>query len=264
MSVFVIANTPQTELYVTDKLHGHLDTVVFQSGNSKPRKILVYLPPQYSRNTDIKFPVLYLLHGLNGNESSWNDRGRAMQILDNLILMHKAAPMIMVMPDANPECLIDQKENVGLFKNILLYPAWNNLEFEHCYPQMDSLLSSIYRFSDKPGDRAVAGLSAGAKQAATLANMYDSTFSTIGLFSPVVKRRHLPKTNFSKYWIGGGTGDFFHFQINGFRKKLQRNHIPYTMYNSTGGHTWRNWRVYFTEFAQTLFLNSTLSQQVDK
>jgi enterochelin esterase family protein len=71
----------------------------------------------------------------------------------------------------------------------------------------------------------------------------------------VVGGKQLPNNNYAYYWIGGGTADFFHHRINKFRKRMQRKHILYTMYNTKGGHTWRNWRVYFTEYAQTLFWN---------
>lgn len=255
MSVFIIAGTPQTNLYILDSLRGKLDTIVFQNPNEKkPRRILVYTPPQYRDGQD-EFPVLYLLHGLNGNETAWEDRGRAVLSLDNLIAMRKAKPMILVMPDANPEDVIGTKENLSLMKNIFLYPSWNRLDFERGFPAMDDFLSGLYRFAPRLGGRAVAGLSAGAKQSCNMANMYDSTFVAVGLFSPVVSRKQIPNSNFSRYWIGGGVGDLFHYRINGFRKKLQRRHIPYTMYNTVGGHTWRNWRVYFTEFVQTLFWN---------
>lgn len=252
MSVFVLNGTLQTDLYVSNPMHGRMDTLVFQSANEeKPRRVIVYTPPHYSKS--VSYPVLYLLHGLNGNETAWNDRGRAAQILDNLIIKEKAKPMILVMPDANPVCLISQKEEVGLFKNILLYHTWNKMEFEKCYPEIDSFLSRRYPFSQRPGHRAVAGLSAGAKQSANLANLYDSTFSSIGLFSPVVGKKQLPQSTYSQYWISGGTGDLFHYRINIFCKKMQRKHVPYTMYSSAGGHTWRNWRVYFSEYVQTLF-----------
>ena len=252
MSVFILNGTPQTDLYVCNPMHGRMDTLVFQSANEeKPRRVIVYTPPHYSES--ISYPVLYLLHGLNGNETAWNDRGRAAQILVNLIIQKKAKPMILVMPDANPVCLISQKEEVGLFKNILLYHTWNKMEFEKCYPEIDSFLSERYSFSARPGHCAVAGLSAGAKQSANLANLYDSTFSSIGMFSPVVGKKQLPQSTFSQYWISGGTCDLFHFRINKFCKKMQRKHVPYTMYSSAGGHTWRNWRVYFSEYVQTLF-----------
>ena len=252
MSVFILNGTTQTNLYVSNPMHGRMDTLVFQSANEeKPRRVIVYTPPHYSES--VSYPVLYLLHGLNGNETAWNDRGRAAQILDNLIVQEKAKPMILVMPDANPVCLISQKEEVGLFKNILLYHTWNKMEFEKCYPEIDSFLSRRYSFSQRPGHRAVAGLSAGAKQSANLANLYDSTFSSIGLFSPVVGKKQLPQSTYSQYWISGGTGDLFHYRINKFCKKMQRKHVPYTMYSSAGGHTWRNWRVYFSEYVRTLF-----------
>lgn len=255
MSVFIIGGSPQTDLYVNDTLQGHLDTLLFQShSGAKSRLIIVYTPPQYAANSET-YPVLYLLHGLNGNETAWIDRGRAVQSLDNLIAQHKAKPMILVMPDANPEALIGTKNNHSLLKNILSYPAWGKREFEKSFLEMDEFLSSRYRFSPRLGGRAAAGLSAGAKQSCNLANMYDSTFVSVGLFSPVVGHKQMPVSNFSKYWIGGGSGDLFHYRINGFRKKLQRKHIPYTMYNTVGGHTWRNWRVYFSEYVRTLFWN---------
>ncbi len=252
MSVFTVGGSSQTDLYVSNPMRGKMDTLVFQSRNEeKPRRVIVYTPPHYSENQS--YPVLYLLHGLNGSETAWNDRGRAAQILDNLIVQEKANPMILVMPDANPRCLIGQREDVSLFKNLLLYSSWDKMEFEKCYPEMDSLLSSRYRFSTRAGCRAVAGLSAGAKQSANLANLYDSTFSSVGLFSPVVGKKQLPKNTFSQYWISSGTGDLFRLQINKFCKKMQRKHVPYTMYSSAGGHTWRNWRVYFSEYVRTLF-----------
>ena len=254
MSVFIVGGTPQTNLYVSDTLQGHLDTLLFQSPGAKSRRIIVYTPAQYTADGEA-YPVLYLLHGLNGNESAWIDRGRAVQSLDNLIAMHKAKPMILVMPDANPEALIGTKNNQSLLKNILLYPAWGKREFENTFPEMDDFLSGFYRFAPRLGGRAVAGLSAGAKQSCNLTNMYDSTFVSVGLFSPVVGCNQMPAHSFSKYWIGGGSGDLFHYRINKFRKKLQRKHIPYTMYNTVGGHTWRNWRVYFSEYVQTLFWN---------
>lgn len=255
MSVFTVGGSPQTDLYTCYPLRGRMDTLEFKSRNeAKARRLIVYLPPEYADSTQ-DFPVLYLLHGLNGDEKSWNERGRAVQILDNLIAMRKAKPMILVMPNANPQCLISEKKDIGLGKNIMLYPTWGRREFERQFSEMDSFLCSRYRLLSQPGSRAVAGLSAGGKQAANLAVMYCGTFSSVGMFSPVVGHRQIPDSCYTKYWIGGGTGDLFHRRINKFRRRLQRNHIYYTMYNSKGGHTWRNWRVYFTDYVQTLFWN---------
>ena len=43
--------------------------------------------------------MLYLLHGIGGNESHWTQFGVADVILDNLIAANKAVPMIIVMPN---------------------------------------------------------------------------------------------------------------------------------------------------------------------
>src|SRR5687767_7414897 len=60
------------------------------------RTAMVYLPPGYSSAR--KYPVLYLLHGIGGNENHWTQFGAADSILDNLIAANKAVPMIVVMP----------------------------------------------------------------------------------------------------------------------------------------------------------------------
>jgi enterochelin esterase-like enzyme len=77
---------------------GRVERVEFDSrvtGNKRPA--MVYLPPGYSAGQ--KYPVLYLLHGIGGNETHWTNFGAANVILDNLIADKKAAPMIVVMPN---------------------------------------------------------------------------------------------------------------------------------------------------------------------
>ena len=60
----------------------------------------VYTPPGYSK--DKKYPVLYLLHGIGGNEQrEWTRGGAAHVILDNLIADKKIEPMIVVFPNGN-------------------------------------------------------------------------------------------------------------------------------------------------------------------
>src|SRR5688572_19373452 len=77
---------------------GLVERVEFDSkvtGGKRPAS--VYLPPGYS--ADQKYPVLYLLHGIGGNETHWPGPGAAGAILDNLIADGKAVPMIVVMPN---------------------------------------------------------------------------------------------------------------------------------------------------------------------
>ena len=93
----------KTENYFEAKQHG---TIVHPWYESKimatdARRLTVYLPYGYEKNTKTKYPVLYLMHGAGGDEEAWPSMGRAAQILDNLIEKGLAKPMIVVMPNTN-------------------------------------------------------------------------------------------------------------------------------------------------------------------
>jgi enterochelin esterase-like enzyme len=76
---------------------GRVERVEYTSSVTNGKKpAMVYTPPGYSSSQ--KYPVLYLLHGIGGNETHWPGPGRAAAILDNLIADRKAVPMIVVMP----------------------------------------------------------------------------------------------------------------------------------------------------------------------
>src|SRR5689334_486091 len=77
---------------------GKLETVEYPSATvGIQRKATVYTPPGFSR--DRKYPVLYLLHGIGGDENEWPRGGAPDVILDNLYAEQKAVPMIVVMPN---------------------------------------------------------------------------------------------------------------------------------------------------------------------
>jgi enterochelin esterase-like enzyme len=79
---------------------GKVETIEYDSKSmSSKRKMVVYLPPGYSR--DVKYPVLYLLHGAGDDENGWTKKGSAAAILDNLYADKKLAPMIVVMPNGS-------------------------------------------------------------------------------------------------------------------------------------------------------------------
>jgi enterochelin esterase-like enzyme len=81
---------------------GKVETVEYDSKSvGDTRKMTVYLPPGYSRDT--KYPVLYLLHGAGDNEGGWTRNGAANLILDNLFADKKIVPMIVVMPNGSPQ-----------------------------------------------------------------------------------------------------------------------------------------------------------------
>lgn len=255
-SVFVIPGSTLSDLCIKDSLHGRIEFFeIWDTACGKTRRILLYLPPDYDRNEQ-PHPVLYLLHGINGYEKAWQDKGRAVQQVDKLIRQEKIVPMVVVMPDVNPRKLIGQKETIGMIRNLLHYPSWLHRDFERVFPQMDSLLSIRYRISSDRQSRAIAGLSAGAMQACNLANVNENRFQYVGLFSPVVHRKQLPTNQSAIYWIGSGKVDIFHSQSTRFVKKIKDKQISFVYYNTSGGHTWRNWRLYLSEFLQFIFKNT--------
>ena len=82
--------------------HGKLEMVEYDSKSvGNKRKALVYTPPGYSADT--KYPVLYLLHGIGGDEEEWRRGGHPEIILDNLVADKKAVPMIIVMPNGRAQ-----------------------------------------------------------------------------------------------------------------------------------------------------------------
>lgn len=254
-SIFVRPGSPVSDLCLNDSLHGRTELFDFEdSVSKKTRRIFLYLPPGYDDNTDT-YPVLYLLHGIHGYEKSWQDKGRAVLMVDKLIRQGKIAPMIVVMPDANPRELIGQKDDISMLRNLLHYGSWLRLDFERVFLTMDSQLSERYRISPDRSLRAIAGLSAGATQSANLANMYANHFQYVGLFSAIIHRKQLPTNNATIYWIGSGKADIFYPQSLHFVKKSKKLRITYIYYETSGGHTWRNWRLYLSEYLQFIFKN---------
>ncbi|RNC65536.1 esterase family protein [Proteiniphilum sp. X52] len=77
---------------------GKIDTISYPSATvGTTRRALVYTPPGYSKSE--KYPVLYLLHGIGGDEKEWFTHGKPQIILDNLYADGKIAPMIVVLPN---------------------------------------------------------------------------------------------------------------------------------------------------------------------
>jgi hypothetical protein len=78
--------------------HGRIDTIIYPSNTvGNDRRALIYTPPGFSKKN--KYPVLYLLHGIGGDEKEWLNGGSPQIILDNLYAQHKIEPMIVVLPN---------------------------------------------------------------------------------------------------------------------------------------------------------------------
>lgn len=85
---YTVKNVPQ----------GSVNEVYYYSTvTEKMRHCYVYLPADYQKDPNKKYPVLYLQHGMGENETGWSAQGKTGIIMDNLIAEGKAVPFIIVM-----------------------------------------------------------------------------------------------------------------------------------------------------------------------
>lgn len=156
--------------------HGRLEMVEYDSQSvGTKRRALIYTPPGYSAST--RYPVLYLLHGIGGDEEEWRRGGHPEIILDNLIAERKAVPMIVVMPNGRAQP--DDR------------PGPNAMATAPAFAKFDQdLLGSLIPFVEAKypvikdrENRALAGLSMGGGQSLNFGLGHLETFAWVGGFS---------------------------------------------------------------------------------
>jgi len=248
--------------------HGAVAVVNYYSNVLKKfRRFHIYTPPGYEANQQ-KYPVLYLLHGANESDDSWSTVGRCNFILDNLIADGKAVPMIVVMPNGH----IDQTPpNIAANSDPAAPPPLRR-EFT-AFP--DEFVSDIlphveshYRtIPDRP-HRAIAGLSMGGAQTLTIAFAHLDWFSAIGIFSSGVlggnvadwETSHMTalddpklKKGLKMIWFSTGSEDSLISVSKASVEMLNKHGFSATFQESSGAHTWVNWRNYLHEVAPQLF-----------
>ena len=233
------------------------------------RRITIYTPPGYETSNK-KFPVLYLLHGMGGDEEAWMSLGRASQIADNLIARGKATPMIVVMPNGNVsmEAAPGETSN-GLQPVSMFLPKTMEGSMEESFPDIVNFIDNQYRTINSKSGRAIAGLSMGGFHSLHTSKQYPDMFDYIGLFSAAImpdKNISSPvyenmeqklKIQFDKkpalYWIAIGNKDFLFKANEEYRQLLDKEGFNYTYMETEEGHIWKNWRKYLTEFLPMLF-----------
>ena len=261
----------KADLYqVRDVPHGTVSKRWYPSAAlGMNRRLTIYTPSGYEQGKE-KYPVLYLLHGMGGDEEAWPALGRATQILDNLIGQGKAKPMIVVMTNGNVAQEAAPGESAkGLYKPTMMLPNTMDGKMEETFPEVIAFIERNYRVDARKEQRAIAGLSMGGFHSLHISRYYPNTFSYIGLFSPAVMAdaRMTSKvySNFEEslkaqknngyklYWIAIGKTDFLYKNVSDYRAKLDQIGMKYTYKETEGGHTWSNWRDYLSEFAPMLF-----------
>ena len=269
-SVFIV-DGGQGDLYkVNDVPHGTVSRMWYHSDVlDMDRRLTVYTPAGYE-DSGRKYPVLYLLHGMGGDEEAWISLGRTAQILDNLIAQGKAEPMIVVMPNGNAwQDAAPGESPVGMVPPMMDRQKSMEGSYETSFPEIVSFIDSRFRTVPKKSGRAVAGLSMGGFHSLHISCYYPDMFDYVGLFSAAIwprKGLDIPvyedvesqiARQFSKglslYYIAIGDQDFLYNDNCSYRDFLDRNGYPYEYVESGEGHIWKNWRIYLSDFVPRLF-----------
>ncbi|MCR4764644.1 MAG: esterase [Bacteroidaceae bacterium] len=263
------------DLYAECSKPGNVEHVWYYSAeNDMMRRMYVYTPAGYDRNNkSVKYPVLYLLHGGGGDEDAWSTLGRTCQILDNLIAQGKAKPMIVVMPNGNPNQHAAQTLGIPVKTDVKKYASG--------FDNYSSLVADILPYVEKNypviknrKGRAVGGLSMGGGQSFFIAFRNVDVFANVGIFSsgligasaiggaPFDAEQHFPGmyTQPAKYnkfdviYLACGEQDNRIDGMLDFKKKLTEKGYKGVVWEQyPGAHEWKVWRRNLSAFVQLLF-----------
>ncbi len=176
---------PATAQSPSSARHSSLVTPSFFSPSLGTRKqLVVYLPPSYPSSPARRYPVLYYLHGMWGDESNWTREGRLGEVMDSLAARgHPEA--IVVMPDGDDGWYTTWNVLASLSDCPRRAPAgepatrycvpWARYD-EYVARDVVAWVDSTYRTRADRAHRAIAGLSMGGYGAVTLALRYPDVF----------------------------------------------------------------------------------------
>lgn len=220
------------------------------------RRALVYTPPGYS--ADRSYPVLYLLHGLGGDETEWRRASAPEVILDNLIADRRAVPMVVVMP--NGRARADDRTPGELFteEHFAAFAAFERDLIEDLIPAVEARYS-VHR--DRI-HRAIAGLSMGGGQALNIGLAHLDSFAWVGAFAPAPNTRPParlvpePKDAAARLkllYLACGTDDDLFTLSQELVAYLKPRGVPHVWHVSAHSHDSPAWRANLYHFAPLLF-----------
>jgi len=239
--------------------HGKVEMVEYDSKSvGNKRKALVYTPPDYS--ADKKYPVLYLLHGIGGDENEWRRGGHPEVILDNLITDRKAEPMIIVMPNGRA-----QPEDRPGPNAMQTAPAFGKFD-KDLLGDLIPFIESKYSVKPDRESRALAGLSMGGGQSLNfgLANL--DTFAWVGGFSSAPNTKPAAelvldpeKANkqLKLLYLSCGNKDGLIRISQGVHAYLHEKNVPHIWHVDEHAHDFQHWKKALYHFSQLIFKPTT-------
>jgi len=235
--------------------HGQLQMVTYDSKSvGAIRKMQVYTPPGYSK--DRKYPVLYLLHGIGGDETEWQRFATPNVLLDNLLADGKATPMIVVMPNGRAQK--NDRAEGDVFKSAPAFAAFEEDLLKDVIPTIESR----YSVQADREHRALAGLSMGAGQSLNFGLAHLDTFAWVGGFSAapntkpakeLVPDPAAAKARLKLLWLSCGKKDGLIRISQGVHAYLKDTNVPHIWHVDGNAHDPTHWKNSLYLFAQRIF-----------
>jgi enterochelin esterase-like enzyme len=254
----IIKHAPQGfDSLRADIAHGKIDTVRYQSKTIETtRKAIIYTPPGFSN--DKKYPVLYLLHGIGGDEKEWLNGGQPQVIMDNLYAEKKIEPMIVVMPNGRA---MKNDRATGNIMSPDKVQAFATFEKDLLNDLIPFIEKKYPVFKDRE-HRAIAGLSMGGGQSLNFGLGNLDTFAWVGGFSSapntkapevLVPNPDETKKKLKLLWISCGDNDGLITFSRRTHDYLKANDVPHIYYIEPGVHDFKVWKNGLYMFSQFLF-----------
>jgi len=247
--------------------HGELAAVQYDSKSlGTRRQFRVYTPPRYS--ADRKYPVLYLLHGIGGNDREWTEACHANNIIDNLIAEGKMEPMIVVFPNGNSSITADAvspgpgQAGGGRGGPGGGFDSWDTPFENDLLQDIIPYVESHYSVYTDREHRALAGLSMGGGQTLNIGLSHIDKFAWIGGFSSAPNTRapadvvpDVPaaKQKLKLLWLGVGNKDGLIRISQGVHAYLKENGVPHVWHVDGNAHDTTEWDNNLYLFGQRIF-----------
>ncbi len=199
----------------------------------------IYLPPCYDANSEVRYPVVYLLHGIPMDEHHWLDEG-LVDTADKLIGSGELPPFIVVMPHGDYALYTDTSGGDKSFEGVLV----NEL-----IPAIDAR----FRTLADAEHRAIGGISRGGVWALEIAFTHPDLFDAVGGHSPalavnratddydpMVLAKAAPIDQL-RIFLDAGDRDWTRTETQALSKILADRYIPHTFTIGKGDHDYPYW-----------------------
>lgn len=237
--------------------HGKIDTIRYGSKTvGTERKAIIYTPPGYAE--DREYPVLYLLHGIGGDEKEWLNGGQPQVILDNLYAENRIKPMIVVMP--NGRAMKDDRAVGNVFdsEKVQAFATFEKDLLNDLIPFIEQRYPVI---ADRES-RAIAGLSMGGGQSLNFGLGNLDRFAWVGGFSSAPNTRPpgelvpdpaAARGKLRLLWISCGDNDNLLRISRSTHEYLEEHDVPHIYFVEPGGHDFKVWKNGLYNVALLLF-----------